>query len=221
MTISAPLHASLHSSSSLRDLMHFSSMTPWLTAATPYSAAALVYLPTNPTPFETAATAPPTTRHPQNFADTPCTDGDFEVPRLGCWPSSPSTRLFAPPPATLRTESTRARTSHSTHHTPNLSRTFILTPSTTRSTETATAPQSAPSDGTGLRQDEVEHMGEIPGLWVVVALSVIVFLGWMCWEIWRDIAEMIWRKRYLEDEPLLRDRRMRREDSEAGDVRRR
>jgi hypothetical protein len=40
-------------------------------------------------------------------------------------------------------------------------------------------------------------IGPISALWVVVALSVAIFLGWLGWEVWRDWEKMMWLKREL------------------------
>lgn len=55
-------------------------------------------------------------------------------------------------------------------------------------------------------QNEVQSakpIGPIPALWVIVALSVTIFLGWLGWEVWREWEEMMWLERELRRSRLL------------------
>jgi hypothetical protein len=160
-----------------------------------------------------------------NSINTRCSKGSFELPRLGSRPSSRSHRMFVAP-TSLSTETISSSTPHFTHHTPSW---MITTPTksyqpnaTYTSHSTALPkPSHSPNSYTQGEPRDLEPIGAIPGLWIGVALSVAVFLGWMGWEIWRDVIETMWRKRHLENEPLLRSGKLRGEDVEAGDVRRR
>jgi len=96
---------------------------------------------------------------------------------------------------------------------------FTYDPTTTQPAE-PTASKS-PTGDPDREAGKQEQVGAILGLWIIVAISVAVFLGWLCWEMWRDMKEMKWLERHLDREPLLDDGRIRWEDIEAGDVTRR
>lgn len=75
---------------------------------------------------------------------------------------------------------------------------------TTDRTATATAtPSSTPSGSATNEYERRKTMGAIPALWTVVGLTVTVFVSWLCWEIWRDVREMMWWEEDLKIQPLL------------------
>jgi hypothetical protein len=64
-------------------------------------------------------------------------------------------------------------------------------------------PPPVGSGDTNGRSGRVKHNGAVPGLWVAISLSIIIFLGWMCWEVRKDWQEMMWLEQELKDPPLL------------------
>jgi hypothetical protein len=187
-------------------MIRISVMPLWLTAVALTFSPADACLVTDTTPSSLTTT---TSSACPNSIDSPCPKGSFEVPRLGCRPSSRSDRMFVAP-TSLPTETP---TPHFTHHT-----TTTSSPSHSAALLSFSHP---PNNGIQGAPGDLEPISAIPGLWTAVALSVAVFLGWMCWEIWRDVTEMMWRRRHFENEPLLRDGKLRREDFEAVAMRRR
>lgn len=74
-------------------------------------------------------------------------------------------------------------------------------------TATATPiPSPTRSDDTTNEYLRAEMIDAIPALWTVVALGLIAFLGWLCWEIRRDVREMTWlEEEEFKRQPLLSD----------------
>ncbi|KAH3951864.1 hypothetical protein HBI25_057210 [Parastagonospora nodorum] len=162
--------------------------------------------------------------------DAPFPTGEFVIPRLGCWPSSglrsPSaSQSFEPTSSSdLRSLDT------SQNYKPTLSLasasaskppppTFIYDPTTTQPAEPTAS--KTPTGDPDNKLGEHEQAGAILGLWIPVTISVAVFLGWLCWEVWRDREEMTWLEQHLDSESLLDHGRLWQEDIEAGDVTRR
>lgn len=106
--------------------------------------------------------------------------GPAVPPAVTLWPTIPPTPAsWVIPRPTHRPGLTDPKPPHATQ--------------TTVSAATLTATISpAPSSDTTKGHTEVETMKAIPALWAVFVLSVVIFLGWMCWEIWRDVREMLW-----------------------------
>ncbi|KAH4182850.1 hypothetical protein HBI72_105920 [Parastagonospora nodorum] len=160
--------------------------------------------------------------------DAPYPTGEFVIPRLGRWPSSGLRSLSASQSFELTSSSKLRSLDTSQHYKPTLPLAFASksTPSTLIYDPTTTQPaeptaSKTPTGDPDNKLGEHEQAGAILGLWIPVAISVAVFLGWLCWEVWRDREEMTWLEQHLDSESLLDHGRPRQEDIEAGDVTRR
>ncbi|KAF2029708.1 hypothetical protein EK21DRAFT_112578 [Setomelanomma holmii] len=150
--------------------------------------AALPPLPPNPPDLEAIA---PSRSSEQNtlVSMTAIIDAPFWS-QSRTW-SSPLPKLIIIEPATT----TDVRSNSSSRLSPPIL--IIPTPSS--------APATTPTHGNDpdVIPVDMKHVGPIAGLWIVVSLSIAVFLGWLGWEVYGDIEEMIWRRRVLADRSLL------------------
>jgi hypothetical protein len=122
-------------------------------------------------------TIPSRTNHPSTLLGAPHWSGDdLNHPRTSLMATS---RILP---------TTNNRTLSTTTHTAALATTSVSIQPPTNDTESDIQSTKA--------------IGSMLGLWVVVSLSVTVFLAWLGWEVWRDWGEMMWLERELRKPPL-------------------
>jgi hypothetical protein len=168
----------------------------------------------NPAPPDFQAPIPTKTEHSSTLIEAPHRPGDTTYTGSSLLTTSKTPPSIPPPPSEQITllemlyEPAGLESAESTATLTTLPITYTRTFETTTSTAapallTLLQPLRPSTNDT---QGEIQHAKPIEiiaGLWAVIALAVTAFLGWLVWETWRDLEEILWLKRELTRPRLL------------------
>jgi hypothetical protein len=210
--------------------MYQTSMHQHLLCVALFLAPACAHCTINPAPPDFQALIPTTTERTSTLIGTPHQPGDPTYTESSLLTTSRTPPSIPPPPSEQITlfetlyepaglesaEPTAALTTLPITYTP----TFDITASTAAPALPTFVPAFRPSTNETKAIQHTKPIGPIAGLWTVVALTVAAFLGWLVWEVWRDLEEMMWLKRELKRPRLLWNeevRLIRRQDRDLED----